>query len=77
MISDEQIIENFQRPGNPAEWEELVNRHFDHVHGVAFKMTSDRSLADDIAQDVFLKVVVGLKKFRHESQFSHGSSGLR
>jgi RNA polymerase sigma-70 factor (ECF subfamily) len=47
-----------------------VHRHFDQIHGLAFKMTSSRVKADDIAQDVFLKVVKSLHRFEGKSQFS-------
>ena len=47
-----------------------MNRHFDKIHGLAFKMTSCRSKADDVAQDVFLKVVKSIHKFEAKSQFS-------
>jgi len=68
--SDEQIIEKFQRSGDPSDWEPLVDRHFNAVHGLAFKMTCNRSIADDITQDVFLKVTGALGKFKGDSLFS-------
>ena len=70
MDSDEQIIEKFQRSGQPSDWEPLVERHFSTVHGLAFKMTGNRSIADDITQDVFLKVTNALGKFKGDSLFS-------
>jgi len=48
----------------------LVQRHFDKVHGLAFKMTCSESAADDISQEVFLKVVSAIEKFEGKSLFS-------
>ena len=48
----------------------MTNRHFATVHGLAFKMTGDRDSADDIAQEVFLKVFRSLHQFKRDSKFS-------
>ncbi len=70
MKSDEQIIADFKETGESSVLNELVSRHMRPIHGLAFKMTGNQSLADDIAQEVFLKVVLALPKFLGGSLFS-------
>lgn len=40
------------------------------VHGLAFKMSGQLTLADDLTQDIFVKVIKALNQFKHKSTFS-------
>ncbi len=51
-------------------FEELVRRHQDSVYTRIFFMVRDHGLAEDLAQEAFLKAYLGLKNFRGESRFS-------
>jgi RNA polymerase sigma-70 factor, ECF subfamily len=58
------------RAGDDAAFGELVDRYKDLVYGLIYRLTSDRSRVDDLAQDVFLKVHRGLPYFRGEARLS-------
>ena len=58
------------RAGDDAAFGELVDRYKNLVYGMVGRMVSDRSLADDLAQEVFLKVHRGLPYFRGEARLS-------
>ena len=69
MESDEQLIERC-RSGDDAAFSELVNRYKDLVFGLVYRMVSDRTAVEDLAQDVFLKVHRGIPYFRGEARLS-------
>jgi len=43
------------RAGRPAALSQLMDRHLNRLHGLAWHMTGDRSQAEDIAQETFLR----------------------
>lgn len=47
----------------------LVRRHTDAVYRVAISMSGDSDLAQDVAQDAFIKAFKGLRDFRGDSSF--------
>ena len=49
---------------------ELVNRYKNLVYSVIFRQIKDKELANDYAQDVFLKVYKNLKSYSPEFKFS-------
>ena len=53
-----------------AAFGELVERYKDLVYGMVLRLAPDRSQADDLAQDVFLKIHRGLPYFRGEARLS-------
>ena len=68
--SDAHIVASYQASGNPEVLGELLRRHIGSVRSLAYQMSFDDAAADDITQEVFLKVMSGLKSFRNESKFS-------
>ena len=68
-FDERELIERC-RSGDDAAFAELVDRYKDVVYGLVYRMTSDRSHVDDLAQDVFLKVYRGLPYFRGEARLS-------
>jgi RNA polymerase sigma-70 factor (ECF subfamily) len=67
---DERDLIERCRSGDDGAFAELVDRHKDVVYGLVYRMTSDRSRVDDLAQDVFLRVHRGLPYFRGEARLS-------
>jgi len=47
----------------------LVNKYKTKVFNLAFGLTRDREIADDLAQEVFIKVYYALEKFKFKSAF--------
>jgi len=68
MKSDKELIKEFQG-GNEEAFNQLVKRHLPDTYGFFIKFTSDIVEAEDLAQDVFIKMYKALKKFRFESEF--------
>ena len=66
--SDEELIEACQR-GEAEAFRALFERHKDKVYSIALRYSGDEAAAQDIAQETFLKLFVGLKNFRGESDF--------
>lgn len=58
------------RAGDEHAFQELVDRHKDLVFALIARTVQDRSRAEDLAQDVFLRVHRGLPYFRGEARLS-------
>ena len=57
--------------GDDAAWEELVKAHSRRVYAICYRFTGRASEAEEITQEVFLRVFQTLKSFRmDEGQFS-------
>ncbi len=68
MKNDNELIKQYQN-GSVAAFDELVRRYLDEVYRFFIKFTNDQMDAEDLAQDVFLKLYKSLKKFRFEAEF--------
>jgi len=55
--------------GNRDAFSALVARYQDRVLNLVFRRLSDRDLALDVAQEVFLKAYRGLPRFQGDAQF--------
>ncbi|MFI5179424.1 MAG: RNA polymerase sigma factor [Vicinamibacterales bacterium] len=58
------------RDGDASAFTELVDRYRNLVYGVVYRMTRAPNEADDVAQEVFLRLHKGLPYFRGEAKFS-------
>jgi RNA polymerase sigma-70 factor (ECF subfamily) len=67
---DEQELVERCRAGSEAAFHELVDRYKDLVFGLIARTMMDRSRAEDVAQEVFLRVHRGLPYFRGEARLS-------
>src|SRR6187401_2159024 len=67
--ADQALVERC-RTGSDAAFRELVDRYKNLVYGVILRTVADRSRADDLAQEVFLRAHRGLPSFRGESSLS-------
>ncbi len=56
--------------GDAAAFARLVEAHYMTVYKIAYKWCGHRADAEDIAQDVFVKLPEKLKSFRGESAFT-------
>jgi RNA polymerase sigma-70 factor (ECF subfamily) len=50
--------------GDEAAWEELVRQHTRQVYGLCFRFTNSTQQAQDLTQEVFLRVFKTIKTFR-------------
>lgn len=56
--------------GDIASFRELVERHKKKVYYLAYDMTGDHHDAEDISQEVFIKVFRFIKNFRQDAKLS-------
>jgi RNA polymerase sigma-70 factor (ECF subfamily) len=62
--------------GDRAAFGELLERHYDRIHGLAWQLAGTRADADDIAQDVCCLLVEKIGGFRGEAKFSTWLCGI-
>src|ERR1700747_817044 len=58
------------RVGDEGAFEELVEKYKDLVFALIARTVQDRSRAEELAQDVFLRIHRGLPYFRGEARLS-------
>lgn len=68
-LSDLELV-NQSKSGDPEAFSELVRRHQHVVFNVAYRFMRDSALAEDMAQESFLKAYRLLKGFRGDCAFS-------
>jgi RNA polymerase sigma-70 factor (ECF subfamily) len=68
-VPDEFLIEQIS-DGNESAFEELVQRYQVKVLNLIYYFLNDRWEAEDVAQEVFLKVWKNASKFKGKSKFS-------
>lgn len=61
--ADAQLVERCLG-GEDSAWEDLVKGHTKRVYGICYRFTSSDSTAQDLTQDVFLRVFKTLGSFR-------------
>ncbi len=67
--ADEDIIRQVLN-GNRNAYAELVDKYKDRVFSLALRLIHNRELAEEVAQDAFVKAYRSLHKFRKEAGFS-------
>lgn len=67
--SDETLVKRAQK-GDTEAFSELARRHELSVYNLSLRFMRNSSLAEDMAQEAFLKAYQKIGKFRRESQFS-------
>ncbi|QEG36525.1 RNA polymerase sigma factor [Bythopirellula goksoeyrii] len=65
--TDEQLIAKFQASGQPADLDELVARHLERVRNLAYRVVLCNATADDVTQDVFIKVIRSAHTYRGQA----------
>src|SRR6195952_1377454 len=63
-LSQDQSVVSRCLGGDEGAWEELVRLHTRQVYGLCFRFTGSASEAQDLTQDVFLRVFKTIQSFR-------------
>ena len=58
------------RAGDGAAWEEIVHTYSRRIYNLAYRFTSRADTAEDLTQEVFIKVYNSLMRYRSEFKFS-------
>ncbi len=68
--SDQELIQQYL-DGSERSFEELLNRHRNKIYTSIYLFVKDQSLAEDIFQEVFIKIINTLRsgKYNHEGKF--------
>jgi RNA polymerase sigma-70 factor, ECF subfamily len=66
--TDEQLIKEYLA-GDEKALESLVAHYLNGIYNFSFRLSRDASQAEDITQEVFIKVWKNLKKFDREKSF--------
>lgn len=69
QLSDLEIIERCLNHDETA-WEQIIARYKRKVFGIAFKFTGRFEEAEDLTQEIFLKVFKALATYKKEQDFS-------
>lgn len=69
-LDDDVLVARASKGNDNAAFAELVRRHQGKVRGLLLRLTNNGTLADDLAQEVFLRAYRGLVGFEGRSRFS-------
>jgi len=67
-FADEKLIDNYLQ-GDEKALEVLIRRYLKPIYSFCFRFVGNNQEAEDITQEVFLKVWRNLKKFKKEKNF--------
>jgi RNA polymerase sigma-70 factor, ECF subfamily len=66
LPGEEKIVERCLQ-GDDAAWEVVVNSYAKRIYNLSYRYTCRRDEAEDLTQDIFIRVYQNLKSFRSES----------
>lgn len=69
-MSDEELVQFIVHNGNTNLFGLLYDRYGQKVYSKCLGFAESRDAAEDLTQDVFVKLYLNLKKFRGDSKFS-------
>lgn len=74
-LADEELVGRCKKefPFASQSFEALVQRHWKRIYSVVYKFVNNREDAEDITQDVFIKIYFNLLSFQQRSSFSSWS----
>ena len=70
MVQDEQVLVDRISSGDSAAFQEFVDRYKKKIYYIAYDITGDHDDAEDVSQEVFIKVFRSLKTFRRNAKIS-------
>ena len=70
MDTPDEMLATSAAQGDRAAFATLVGRHYDRIHGLAWRMTGSRAEAEDLAQDICAALPVKLRNWRGEARFT-------
>ncbi len=72
IVTDEELVTRckVELPRDTRSYEQLVQRHMNRVYTIVYRVVNNKEEAEDITQEVFVKVFNGLRKFDQKSAFS-------
>ena len=68
-ITDAGLVKAFKE-GDTGALDELINRHKSRLYSYLLRLSRDRDAADDLLQEVFIKVIKKLNSYSEREKFS-------
>ncbi|MFH2010632.1 MAG: RNA polymerase sigma factor [bacterium] len=68
-LSDERLMMAYSQ-GDASAFEELLRRHQRPVLNFVFRFVGNRATAEDLVQDVFLRIIRRAKSYKREAKFT-------
>ncbi|MBM7582584.1 RNA polymerase sigma-70 factor (ECF subfamily) [Caldicoprobacter guelmensis] len=69
-MGDEALLVEKAKKGDMVAFEELVSLYAKKIYNYCYRMTNNKEDAEDLAQEVFIKVYKNLKSFKGNSKIS-------
>lgn len=69
-MNDEALLIRKAQNGDVSAFEKLVSLYAKKIYNYCYRMTDNREDAEDLTQEVFIKVYQNLKSFKGDSKFS-------
>ena len=70
VSDDRELIARFVGDGDQSAFDQLVGKYSSRAYQIAYGILNNREDAEEVAQDVFLRIFRALPKFRGDSEFS-------
>lgn len=70
MDTPDEMLATAAAEGDRAAFATLVGRHYDRIHGLAWRLTGSRTEAEDLAQDICAALPAKLRNWRGEARFT-------
>lgn len=69
-LSDEDCCISAAKAGDKEAFKSLYDKHIGNVYGLCYRLTGDKGLAEDAAQEVFIQLWKKLDNYQGQSKFS-------
>ena len=69
LAADQQVV-TWAQDGDESAFRELIRRYQRPIFSIIYRMVRDRELAEDLAQETFIKVLNAIDSYRPEHKFS-------
>ena len=70
MDTPDEMLATAAAQGDRAAFAVLVGRHYDRVHGLAWRLTGSKAEAEDLTQDICAALPSKLRNWRGEAKFT-------
>ncbi|GAA4841533.1 sigma-70 family RNA polymerase sigma factor [Paenibacillus vulneris] len=69
QLTDEQLVEQI-RQGDEEAYRLLIERHKNYIYTLVYRMVEHRETAEDLTQEIFIKLYRSLVHFRGDAKFT-------
>jgi len=70
MQTPDEALADAAASGDRDAFAALLERHYDRIHGLAFRLTGSRAEAEDLTQDICLALPAKLASYRQAARFT-------